>query len=146
VTRRRRELVTLAVLTGVLVTSVLWHPLDDGGFVLCLFRRSTGLPCMGCGLTRSFCAMGKGEVARAASFHALGPLLFGAAVVFWLRSIAAVAGLDDAVRRFDAFVARWRLLYVGVAALLVAWVVRLAILGYTGELTALLRSGPLGHR
>ena len=68
----------LALLTVVLVLSVVWHPLDDGGFILCPFRRLTGLPCMGCGMTRSFCALAKGEVGRSIAFHPLGPIFFSA--------------------------------------------------------------------
>lgn len=118
---RRANLAWLAVLTGILVASVVWRPADDGGFVICLLRRATGWPCMGCGLTRSFCAMGKGEVARAAGFHALGPALFVVAGLYWLRALAAVARFDDVVARFDATVHRWRLGYVAIAAMLIAW-------------------------
>lgn len=130
---RRANLVWLALLTGVLVASVAWHPHDDGGgFVLCLFRRATGLPCMGCGLTRSFCAMGKGEIARAAGFHALGPYLFAGACAYWARAAAAVAGFDGAVGRFDAAVRRLRLPHLTVAALFVVWIATLAAIAGLG--------------
>jgi hypothetical protein len=125
---KRGEAVALGVITAVLVVSVVWRPPDDGGFVLCLFRRLTGLPCMGCGLTRSFCACAKGELARAAAFHPLGPALFAATVVWWARGVAAVAGLDAPVAAFDRAVRRWRLPVVAIAALAVAWVWRLATL------------------
>ncbi len=35
-----------------------------------------GFPCPGCGLTRSFVAMSRGEVLRAHRFNAMGPVLF----------------------------------------------------------------------
>ena len=124
----RGELIALAAITAVFVASYVYHPPDDGGFILCLFRRFTGLPCMGCGLTRSFCATAKGEVGRAFDFHWLGPALFLVAGVYWARGVALVAGFSEAVDRFDRTVSRWRLPYALVAALLVAWVLRLASL------------------
>ena len=124
----RGELVAFAVITAIFVASVVWHPADDGGFVLCLFRRLTDLPCPGCGLTRSFCATAKGEVGRAFDFHWLGPALFLVAAVYWARGVALVAGFSEAVDRFDRTVSRWRLPYALVAALFVAWVLRLASL------------------
>ena len=123
----RGELVAFAIITAVLVTSVVWHPADDGGFVLCLFRRMTGLPCPGCGLTRSFCAIAKGHVERGFAFHWLGPALFLVAAVYWMRGVAALAGFRGAVARFDETVVRWRLPLAVLAALLATWVLRLAV-------------------
>ena len=142
--KRHANLVWLVVLSGLLVASALWHPADDGGFVVCLFRRATNLPCPGCGLTRSFCAMGKGDVSRALDFHALGPPLFFVASILWVRCAAAVAGFDGAVARFDAAARRFRLAWVVGAALILTWAIQLVLLGYSGELLALLREGPLG--
>lgn len=125
---RRNEWFALVALTAILVASVFWHPADEGGFVFCLLRRMTGLPCPGCGLTRSFCALAKGEVARSFSFHWLGPLLFLMACVYWVRAVAVLAGRDGAVARFDALVARWKVGPVVVILMLVAWIVRLVLL------------------
>jgi uncharacterized protein DUF2752 len=135
------ELVAFLVLSGILVASVLWHPLDEGGFVICPFRRATGLPCPGCGLTRSFCAIAKGHVERGFEFHSLGPALFIVLCVYWLRSVAFLAGSQRAVDRFDETVRRWRLMRAGVLALLVAWAIHLVALGYAGQLGALAREG-----
>ena len=139
----RREVGVLATLTLVLAASVIWQPADDGGFILCAFRRVTGLPCMGCGLTRSFCAIAKGQAARAFAFHALGPPLFAAACVYWLRGAAFFAGRRGAVGRFDAAVRRWRIPLVALVLLLVVWVARLVALGLEGRLGELARQGML---
>lgn len=50
---------------------------------VCPLRSTTGIPCPGCGLTRSFVATAEGDVVRAFGFHAFGPplmLLFGTMV------------------------------------------------------------------
>jgi hypothetical protein len=126
--RMRRNLIWLALLSAVFVASVLWHPSDDGGIVLCPFRLATGIPCPGCGLTRSFCAMGKGDVSRAFEFHALGPVLFAVAGLLWLRSAAVLLGGGDVVTRVDRALVRWRALQLGGAVLLAVWVLRLVSL------------------
>lgn len=54
-------------------------PLPD----LCTFRRITGIDCPGCGLTRSFIALGHGDAARAWTYNPAGWLLY-AVVVFQL--------------------------------------------------------------
>jgi hypothetical protein len=140
---RRGELLALAALTAVLIASVVWRPADDGGLILCAFRRLTGLPCMGCGLTRSFCAIAKGEVARAAAFHPLGPAVFAATVVYWARGLAAVAGFSQSVTRFDRVVERLYLPLVAVVTLIVGWVAQLILLGLDGRLAGLAHGGLL---
>jgi hypothetical protein len=46
------------------------------GLPRCGFLALTGLPCPACGLTTAFAHMARGELAQAASAHALGVLLF----------------------------------------------------------------------
>ena len=43
---------------------------------LCLFRNITGIPCPGCGMTRSLIATGHLHFEDALAFHPLGPLVF----------------------------------------------------------------------
>lgn len=52
---------------------------------LCLFYHLTGLPCPGCGLTRSFVSLGHGHFAEALHWHPLGPVLFLLCALLWLR-------------------------------------------------------------
>lgn len=42
---------------------------------LCMFRNITGLPCPGCGLTRSFVSAAHGDLALSLHFHRFGWLL-----------------------------------------------------------------------
>lgn len=139
------ELGWFMAITAILVLSVVWHPLDDGGFVICLMRRATGLPCPGCGLTRSFCALAKGEVARSAHFHPFGPVLFAVACAYWLRGIGLMAGWRHRVARFDAWMMRWRVPYALATVFVLVWAVRLGVLAWTGELARLARTGALAH-
>ena len=52
--------------------------LHIGGIALpnvCIFLRTTGLPCPGCGLTRSIVAAAHGNLALSLSYHRLGLLI-----------------------------------------------------------------------
>lgn len=139
------ELLAVAGLTAIFALSAVWHPADDGGIVLCPFRLATGIPCPGCGLTRSFCAIAKGHVERGLEFHWLGPVVFAVFAVYWVRGVVLLAGGFGVVERFDRTVGRWGLARLLLAALMVVWLVRLAVLGCTGELGALARSGLFLH-
>ncbi len=66
--------------TATIVASLLYAPWSQTGPVLCPMRLLTGLPCPGCGLTRSFCALVHGDVRNAIAFHLLGPALFLAVI------------------------------------------------------------------
>ena len=69
--------IPLLLLAAILAASVLLPPaLVDAGPPLCGFSQLIEHPCPGCGLTRSFVAMGHASVGRAFEFHAFGPALF----------------------------------------------------------------------
>jgi len=52
---------------------------------LCLFYHLTGLPCPGCGLTRSFVFLGHGHFVEALHWHPLGPAIFFVCALLWFR-------------------------------------------------------------
>ena len=58
------------VTTGLLALNHAGSPLRE-----CPFRSLTGLPCPGCGLTRSCLCLLHGDLGQSVAFHAFGPLL-----------------------------------------------------------------------
>lgn len=69
----------------------------------CPFRRLTGLPCPGCGLTRSCLCLLRGEVAHSLSYHLFGPLLFAVGLMGFAGSLLP----DKARLRLTLFLQHW---------------------------------------
>lgn len=68
---------------GALVVAFIWPVAHiDGGRTNCLMLLTTGLPCPGCGLTRSWVHLAHGDVSGAFAFNHVGPILFAVAVAF----------------------------------------------------------------
>lgn len=91
-----------------------WVPTPGVQNTVCLLRRLTGIPCPGCGMTRAFAHLAKGEWAAAAHDHLLAYPLAAELLLVWLawtvllarrRPVALPAGLD-----------RWMLGHVAVLA------------------------------
>jgi len=63
----------LGALALVLLAAAL--PSQGAGVPICLFRYLTGLPCPGCGLTRSFSCILHGDFERGYDYHPFGYFL-----------------------------------------------------------------------
>jgi hypothetical protein len=93
---------------------------------LCTWRNATGLPCPGCGLSRSWVEAARGDLAASFEQHRLGLALMLYVLAqalrhgVWLVAPRCRSGLERAGRWLDAGV-----LLLGVA-LLANWAVTLA--------------------
>lgn len=110
---RKLAALTLAGLSLVFLASAVFRPggvsLSDDYFTVCGFKNMTGLPCPGCGLTHSFCALAKGDLPTAFAFNALGPVLFLGLALIWARALLVLADKTGAVTAIDRASARYRL-------------------------------------
>lgn len=61
-----------------------WTPSGGAEGTLCLFRRTVGLPCPGCGMTRAFAALARGEWWDALQLHPFAYLLAAQLAALWL--------------------------------------------------------------
>ena len=85
----------------------------------CAFRRVTGLPCPGCGLTRSWVLTAHGRLRPASERHPFGPPTFLVSLLLVLRGPRAVPMGRMAVRQQQAL--------TGLAAAWLSWaLVRMA--------------------
>lgn len=82
--RFRPRFSLFTALCGAVIGLAAILPLPQNGAILalpslCPFHNLTGLPCPGCGLTRSFVCCAHGQITAAFAYHPLGPILFGGA-------------------------------------------------------------------
>ena len=127
---RRDSAGAAALLTGWLGYTAAYPTLHAVHATLpaCPFYTLTGHPCPFCGGTRSYAAMWHGDVAAAARYYPLGPLLFALTFVGigWF-AWAAFTGRSVLPRLTPTI---WRGLFVvAIAALAVSWTLKLVWLG-----------------
>lgn len=125
---KRLALFTLVGLTAVLMVSVLLKPSTGEYFTVCGFKNVTGLPCPGCGLTHSFCALARGNVGEAFEFNLLGPFLYAVLVLVWVRSAFVLFNREQAVRVFDRIAQRLNVVRAFAYAFAVFGVARIVYL------------------
>ena len=132
VRERRSAAILLGGLTAVLIASVFYTPSEvraDGQyFTLCAFKILTSLPCPGCGLTHSFCALGSGRLSEAFRFNLLGPLLFLCVVLVWLRSLSFLLRWESPVRFLDLLAERFQTVRLFVVCFILFGVARIVYL------------------
>lgn len=111
----------LAALGGFLLFR-LWVPAPGSENTVCLLRRLSGLPCPGCGMTRAFAHLAKGEWAAAAVDQPLAFLIAVELALAW-----GVWGLALA-RRQPVRMPVWfeRAMLAHLAVLVAFWLGRVA--------------------
>lgn len=123
----------VALCLGAVAVAAMLHPVAPGAEMhlsidgvalpeVCAFRATTGIPCPGCGLTRSWVAMLHGDLAGSLGFHPLGWLVLLYALAQAARHGAwlALARFRRAIERAGWFLDRG-VIALGVL-LLVAWI------------------------
>ena len=125
---RRLAFFGLTGLFAVFLASALFRPPAGEYFTVCGFKNFTGLPCPGCGLTHSFCALAKGEMVGAFGFNALGPPLFLVLVLLWIRSACVLFNKGGVVQLLDMIASRLSVARTFAIAFAVYGVVRIVYL------------------
>jgi hypothetical protein len=83
--------VLYAGLTAAVTLATLLEPESVGRLPsTCAFRRLTGLPCPGCGLTRSWALTAHGRLRGAVDRHPFGPPTYAAALLVVLHGPRAI--------------------------------------------------------
>jgi hypothetical protein len=118
----------VAGLFAVFLISALFTPATGDYFTVCGFKNFTGLPCPGCGLTHSFCALAKADVTNAFAFNLLGPPLFLALIFLWVRSACVLLNRFSLVDAFARITRRFNLVKAFAIAFAVYGIARIVYL------------------
>ncbi len=110
----------------VLLAAFVWPHIPFALPDLCWIHRFTGLPCAGCGLTRSMVSIAHGNFSLAWAYHPFGFYFFLLAVVivivsllvFWKPKI--ISPCLPVIRRIIIIS-----LYVVIAGMLIRWIILL---------------------
>jgi len=100
---------------SALLLSFVWSPSGLPSADVCPFHRLTGLPCPGCGLTHSFCAISHAGFGAAWSYNPFGFLFYGIAVILLLRPL-----LRRYYQSSERLILQPRVVSVGIPALAAA--------------------------
>ena len=140
---RKLAILGVAGLSAVFLVSLLISLPEREYFTICGFKNLTGLPCPGCGLTHSFCALGKGDVGGAFGFNLMGPPLFFALILLWIRSACVLLNRTAVVERMDRFGRRFNIVKAFAISFAVYGIARIVyLLAYHPDAV---RESPLSH-
>jgi len=125
------HLTVLLFCGAVLACAAVLTPGEEGLSLLgyrwpfhCWLHETLGIKCALCGMSRSFCALGHGDIAAGLRFHRLGALVFA---LFCLQIPYRLYALAIRPRKVHAKLVRFHIALVVLvsAAVLVNWVVYL---------------------
>ncbi|DAC24692.1 MAG TPA: DUF2752 domain-containing protein [Candidatus Poseidoniales archaeon] len=114
--RIARGAIELAVTGGALATSIILPHGEVDGLRLCPWYHLTGIECPFCGMTRGFVAISHLDLEAALSFNLGSPLIYGAFIAIFGRSIWAwrMGQLNDPPPLSEKFTKPWLVTSIGV--------------------------------
>lgn len=110
----------------------------------CLFRHFTGIPCPGCGLTRSFVAIARGDFGDAISYHLFGIVIFVAFAIASLHLILELITNRKIIAIYAQWIQDYRLQLISLGLILNYHLFRLSQLWLSGALITDFQQSPLG--
>jgi hypothetical protein len=105
---------------GRVIVPLINRPLPP----LCQMKMLTGLDCPGCGLTRSFIALGHGQFTESFRFNPAGPLWFAFIALQIPYQAWQITRVRSGQRPLDLMWWGQGIIYVALAALIGQWVLR----------------------
>lgn len=84
------NIVRLCKMTGILLFVILYLCLNSHIPVVCIFKKITNIPCVGCGSTRALICLSKGEILNALYYNPLTIILVIVFLVFMAIAVKDV--------------------------------------------------------
>ena len=142
---RLKRYFTLSLCASPLIGSYFFSHTEASSPFQCLFLATTGIPCPGCGLTRSFMAVAQNNLIEALNYHLLGPFLFFALLLTCIHLILELL-LGHSVVTFYVKLLRNHTAQMSFLGMLLSYhCFRLYLLFLSGELASSFENSPLGN-
>ncbi|NJN76235.1 MAG: DUF2752 domain-containing protein [Synechococcaceae cyanobacterium RL_1_2] len=113
--------------------------------VKCLFLTLTGIPCPGCGLTRSFTAIAGGNIPLALQHHLFGWLLFFSFILAGVHFLVEFMTKRKVLAIYSKLIKKDQIKYTMLGLLLVYHGFRVHSLWSSGQLLEDISNSPLGQ-
>ncbi|MDN5717314.1 MAG: DUF2752 domain-containing protein [Janibacter sp.] len=104
----------LISLVGLIIARVWPVQSVVSGDATCIMRILTGLPCPGCGMTRSWVHMAHGDVLTAFEYNVFGPLAMAAAAGLVIYTVVALVRRRPTERLFDQLNPKFLMVAMGL--------------------------------
>lgn len=137
------RLLLLLIFSLPITLSVFYAYTDHNSPFSCPILAFTGVPCPGCGLTRSFLSLVKLEIKNSFSYHLFGPILFVFLLVIIIYLLTEILSKRKTKRRYILLFTTKRNQVILIISILINYSNQLLQLYQTGELLNNLKSSPL---
>src|SRR5690606_12115726 len=107
-------ILALISLVGLIIARVWPVQSVDSGDATCIMRILTGLPCPGCGMTRSWVHVAHGDVLTAFEYNFFGPLAMAAAAGLVIYTVVAFVRRRPTERLFDQLNPKFLMVAMGL--------------------------------
>ncbi|WP_017304931.1 DUF2752 domain-containing protein [Spirulina subsalsa] len=146
-TEKRDRLLKLSVVSSPILGAYFFSTGDLSSPFACPLREFTGIPCPGCGLTRSLMAIAQGHLSQSLSYHILGVFLFLFLVLALLYfSAELITGHPLKISLSGPLQRHKRLLFPLLGLFLLSYhLARLALLWQSDQLLPAILNSPLGQ-
>ena len=135
----------LSVCSSPLIGAYFFNYTNTTSPLKCLVLHFTGIPCPGCGLTRSFKAITQHHFQEAFHYHLFGPLLFLGLTLTCLNLILELSLRRSVVPFYGRVLCRQDVQLTMLGLLLIYHCLRLGALFTSGELAVSIEQSPLGQ-
>jgi len=141
---RRLAFVKLAIFSSPLVGAYFYSHGKQISFLVCPCRYLTGIPCPGCGMTRSFVAIAQGDWHQAIEQNLFGPVLFASFLVASIHLTIELVKKRQLKAFYSQLIGNEKLQLLGLVVILIYHGSRLYKLSISGELSVAFLNSPLG--
>lgn len=143
---RTLRLVGLSVVTSPILGAYFFGHSGYSSPFSCPILHFTGIPCPGCGMTRSFLAIARGDLPTAFEYHLFGPLFFSAIVLgMGYLSLEILTRQRWSIPRLSRWWQRWHIALMLLTLLGIYHLNRLYHLAQNGHLAQTIAQAPLGQ-